>query len=219
MWDVEIGSILRAVDTHLKERLVGAAVLVAAAVILIPEMLSGTGEGGSGAAPERAEDAGVRTYTIDLANPGQAQARTDEPAVVEEPAPPPEVIEPEPAARPAEAVAAVSETAEPPTAGLPPVAPPPSSPLPPSQAPSPTQVPRNLPWAVQVGSFASQATADRVKNELAGRGYQSYVVPFKTATQTLYRVRIGPMQERSAADAAVQKLKAQGTNATVVSNS
>lgn len=205
-------------DTQLKERLVGAAVLIAAAVILIPEMLSGPGEGNSdAAAPDRAQDAGVRTYTIDLANPGQAQTRADEPAVIEEPAPPPEVIEPEPADA-TEAVAAVPETTEPSAAPPPPIAPSTSA-SPPGQPSAPSPVPRNLPWAVQVGSFASQATADRLKNELSGRGYQSYVVPFKTAKQTLYRVRIGPMQERSAADAAVQKLKSQGTNATVVSNS
>lgn len=205
-------------DTHLKERLVGAAVLVAAAVILIPEMLSGPGGDAFDVPPTAPPaDSGIRTYTIDLSNPGQSSsARAAEPDVVEEPAPPPEVTEPVPEEKLPEQVATVAE-AIPTTETHVPVTP---TPAPASRPPATQpQAPRNLPWAVQVGSFASQATADRLKNDLAGRGYQSYVVPFKTSSQTLYRVRIGPMQERSAADAAVQKLKAQGTNATVVSNS
>ena len=92
-----------AVERHVKERLVGAAVLVAAAVILIPEMLSGppreqrnqptarvAGEGG---------EPPLKTYTIDLSqSPAMKDAATPEsaapPTVIEAPAPPPENTEP-----------------------------------------------------------------------------------------------------------------------------
>lgn len=210
-------------DTHLKERLVGAAVLVAAAVLLIPEMLSGPGETAAPVADadRPASDSGVRTFTIDLANRGQASAPApDEPVatVVETPAPPPEEV-----AEPAEEIAPAPLVSErPPTVSEPAPSPPPVvAPVePPRQVATPASPPdRNLPWVVQVGSFASQATADRLSAELKQKGYASFVVPFKTATQTLYRVRIGPMQDRGAADAAVQKLKREGTAAAVVSNS
>ena len=70
-----------------KERLVGAAVLMAAAVILIPEMLSGpdrTSE--SEPAAQARSDAPIKTYTIDLSQSPTAQPT---PSVVDNRAPPP----------------------------------------------------------------------------------------------------------------------------------
>ena len=77
-----------------KERLVGAAVLMAAAIILIPEMLSGrtashqrTGTG----ADRCARRSVVKTYTIDL---NQAPVRiASRPRTVDNRAPPPEEIQ------------------------------------------------------------------------------------------------------------------------------
>jgi DedD protein len=59
------------VDRYLKERLVGAAVLVAAAIIFIPEMLSGPhpdSTTGVKSQPDQsaADESAVKTYTIDL---------------------------------------------------------------------------------------------------------------------------------------------------------
>lgn len=102
-----------AVERHVKERLVGAAVLVAAAVILIPEMLSGppreqrdqpVAEAAQGGEPP------LKTYTIDLSqSPAAKDAATPEsaapPTVIQAPAPPPESIEP---AAPAESASSES---------------------------------------------------------------------------------------------------------------
>lgn len=231
--------ILARVDSHLKERLVGAAVLVAAAVILIPEMLSGPAErDAEQAGVERvAGDGGVKTYTIDLgsrARSGADQAATTPPAeaIIETPAPPPET-ETEPAtaaettATKATAPATAAQVAETapvvPTQVVPPV---PTAPAVAAQSPTRaapaatarTAANQNQGWAVQVGSFASQATAERLSEDLKRRGYPSFVVPFRPGAQTLYRVRIGPMQDRNEADATVQKLKREGTGATVVAN-
>lgn len=226
-------------DTHLKERLVGAAVLVAVAVILIPEMLSGPS--GRDAAPagsaRTAEDGGVRTYTIDLGE--RARSGANEPAlpdagataaVEETPAPPPEVEPPTsvPAVAPAtpesitNAPAVVASTEPTPAERPAPAVKAPSA-SPPARAPEAAVAARppggqNLPWVVQIGSFAKQDTADRLSQDLKRRGYASFVVPFKPGAQTLYRVRVGPMRERSEADAIVQKLKREGTAATVVAN-
>ncbi len=217
------------VDTHLKERLVGAAVLVAVAVILIPEMLSGPAERQAPAlsADRVADDGGVRTYTIDLGTRARSGAETPvvPSAEVVTPAPPPETIE-EAESAPAATVAESPPPAEsrPPTEAAPipaPVAAAPAAPTVREAPPAPVRQDSGAkrPWAVQVGSFASQATADRLGQDLRKRGYESFVVPFKTGSQTLYRVRVGPMEDRTAADAAVQKLKREGTSATVVSNS
>lgn len=202
----------------MKERLVGAAVLVAAAVILIPEMLSGPPTSTQPATADAGGETPVRTVTIDFSRNTSADA-PPEPQIVEEPAPPPE--ETPQAEAPAE-VAAV-EPAVPPrpaTGSELPVNPnvTPSAPPVTTAAAEREPSPRAGPWAVQVGSFANRATADALRQKLTQDGYTTFVVPFKSNTQTLYRVRVGPMQERSEADATVQKLKRAGTGATVVSN-
>ena len=92
------------VDKYLKERLVGAAVLVAAAIILIPEMLSGPKDNVAVPAELPAQNAsdanGLKTYTIDLSAPKGAPAQTNRekaeqpsvgsPAIVETVPPPSE---------------------------------------------------------------------------------------------------------------------------------
>lgn len=224
-------------DTHLKERLVGAAVLVAAAVILIPEMLSGPSDRKTeGAEGERAaQDGGVKTYTIDLGARARSGANEAVPAeagpadVAETAAPPPETP-------PEEIAPAAPEPDRELVAKAPPAAPPPDpqpvdkpattkaaqaapSPAPAPEAPAASRpAGQAQPWVVQVGSFARQATADKLSQDLKRRGYASFVVPFKTGAQTLYRVRVGPMKERGEADAIAQKLKRDGTAATVVAN-
>lgn len=227
-------------DTHLKERLVGAAVLVAAAVILIPEMLSGPSEReANGSGGERAaEEGGVRTYTIDLgdrarsgANGAATPAENTAVVVEETPAPPPEIVpeasvpvavpERQQAANTKAGVAAPEPRALEPPASVAKASPASSPSLAPAQA-APASARstggEKQPWVVQVGSFANQATAERLSQDLERRGYASFVVPFKPAAQTLYRVRVGPMKARGDADAVVQKLKREGTAATVVAN-
>ncbi len=227
--------ILAPVDTHLKERLVGAAVLVAVAVILIPEMLSGPsdrkveGSGGERAA----EEGGVRTYTIDLgdrarsgANEAGVSAEATAATVEQTPAPPPEIVPearapvaaPVPEKKPVMTGPAVAAAPEPrpeerPVSAV--KAPQTSSPPP---APARSSGGQAQPWVVQIGSFAKQATAEKLSQDLKQRGYASFVVPFKPGAQTLYRVRVGPMKARGDADAIVQKLKREGTAATVVTN-
>ena len=59
-------------DESLKARLIGAAVLVALAVLLIPELLSGR-KAAEPVAEEGAGPRGTRTFTIELGQaPGQA---------------------------------------------------------------------------------------------------------------------------------------------------
>lgn len=226
--------ILAPVDSHLKERLVGAAVLVAAAVILIPEMLSGPAEQDTAVvgAERVVAEGGVKTYTIDLGNRARSGAddssEPDEPAagaVVEAAAPPPEASPAADTDKPAAARVASSPPPKPAPVSQPAPAdakvPEPTTPTAAKEVSGPSRPAgvQNLPWAVQVGSFASQATAERLSQDLQRRGYPSFVVPFKPGAQTLYRVRVGPMEDRKAADATVQKLKREGTGATVVANS
>lgn len=244
-------------ERHVKERLVGAAVLMAAAIILIPEMLSGPGRDASKPVAARAADEpAVKTYTIDLNRPPGSQS--DTPLSIPEAAPPPETVAPpvaEPqSAQPAEtrtreavvqepvvtkpvapATAAPTEAPAPrtetpraaqrteiapqTTASTPNPTPVKSAPAPAAQTPAPsTAVPTAKGWAVQLGSFSSRATADRIAAEMKAQRYAAFVMPVKTQNSTLYRVRIGPMTERAAADDVLKRVKAKYSGATVVSH-
>jgi DedD protein len=66
----------RAMDEHMKARLIGATVLVVLAVLLVPELLSGpkSGTGGSNDADGKR---GMRSYTIDLGGAVNDAARLE----------------------------------------------------------------------------------------------------------------------------------------------
>jgi DedD protein len=235
------------VERRVKERLVGAAVLVAAAVILIPEMLSG---------PKRREDTSAKsqesepfkTYTIDLNRSPGASASPS----IDERAPPPEAPAPtttaateaahasapdseSPADNPPEPAQASPESASPEPATPPQrvAAEPTSAATPPVQeqnreatreAPARTaiasapSVPTSRGWAVQLGCFSSKATADRIASEASGSGQTAFVMPVKSGANTLYRVRVGPFADRAAANAALVRIKQRVANAAVVAH-
>ena len=219
-----------------KERLVGAAVLMAAAIILIPEMLSGPDRASeSEPAAQARGDAPIKTYTIDLSHSPSAQPT---PSAVDNRAPPPE----EPAAttaappteQPSGAHPAGDDQAKPeapqPTASTAPVVAAPVTAAPvvveqPTAAParttppplaSNTGAPTSGRWAVQVGSYAREATAERLAKQLRDQGQRAFVMPVKSGGATLYRVRIGPMKDRASAEAALRDVKSAG--AAIVSH-
>lgn len=222
---------------------------MAAAIILVPEMLSGPPQQ-KRAEPARAEgDTPVKTYTIDLSQSPSSQVPDDD--VPDTRAPPAEVL-PMPAAEStdessAEASQANPEstsrtTAEPVAASATPqaAAPAPSKPeartepvpqpkpVAPSAQPEPavrTPVASSAPaprsgggWAVQLGSFSSRATADRLTGELRAEGYEAFVMPVKSGGATLYRVRVGPMPSRDSAEATLRKVKDKVRGAAVVTH-
>lgn len=217
-----------------KERLVGAAVLMAAAIILIPEMLSGP-DRGSRAEPaaQSHTDAPIKTYTIDLSQSPSAQPA---PAAVDNRAPPPEEAPaaPQPSVQPSTPQPGASDQVKPEvsqqsvatTATTPPPAPVRSGPVkpvvePPTTASAPartetrplasdTGAPTSGRWAVQIGSYAREATAERIAKQLRDQGQSAFVMPVKSGGATLYRVRIGPMKDRASAEAALRTVKSPG---------
>lgn len=220
-----------AVERPVKERLVGAAVLVAAAVILIPEMLSGPKRDQS---PAQVVDQGgeppLKTYTIDLSqSPAAKDAATPEsvapPTVIEAPAPPPEEVEPPAADGPAssEAVAPHQETPEPPAvenrlddATSVGVAPPAMPPANHEATEHSDKVTTQKGWAVQLASLDSQTAANSMSKQLRDKGYDAFVMPFKKGGTTWYRVRIGPVKDRRAAGELQRKVKETTPGAIVV---
>ncbi len=64
---------------------------------------------------------------------------------------------------------------------------------------------------VQAGAFGSRANADRLKEKLAAAS-GLFISPIDRNGQRLYRVRIGPFDDVSAADAALAQLVGLGSN-------
>ncbi len=62
-------------------------------------------------------------------------------------------------------------------------------------------------WVVQLGSFNTKANADLLNQRLRKAGYPAFVEPIKQNGKTSYRVRVGPELLRSDADALLKKLK------------
>lgn len=197
-----------------KERLVGAAVLMAAAIILIPEMLSGPDRVSHDEQPAQSRsDAPIKTYTIDLSHSPSVQPAA---AVVENRAPPPEepAIAQTPAPQPADEGQAKPEVPQQEPSPAPaPVASTsvrqPKYPLA-SDGSAPTSRVASRKWAVQIGSYAREATAERIAKQLRDQGKSAFVMPVKSGNATLYRVRIGPMQDRASAEAALRDVKSAG---------
>jgi cell division septation protein DedD len=71
-------------------------------------------------------------------------------------------------------------------------------------------------WAVQLGSFASFANAEKLLRQLKAQGYLAYVSSSGVGTSMRYRVRVGPLSDRGTAAHTVAKLKEAGLTATIV---
>lgn len=209
-------------DESLKARLIGAAVLVAVAVLLIPELLSGR----KTAEPQPADSAearGTRTFTIEL-NGGSAPGDPQPPLVAEAPAPAPVAVAEQPAAQPTvtappelgtEPVPEPVAPREPPAVAKAPPAIPVKPPV--ETAPAPAAVTRGG-WAVQVGAFGSATAAQRLVTDLQGAGYRAYLSPVTRSGKTLHRVRVGPEAGRDEANRLADRLKGRGLPTAVVAN-
>jgi DedD protein len=211
-------------DRRVKERLVGASILVVLIVLIVPELLSGPAPAPVGPRPPVSAPEPVRNVTVDLAT---AKAPALEPAM-------------DPAATPGAAAAGAEAGTVPRTgASVPPQAAPSAAAAPPaagaqnaassdpleSAAPAPTTPAAAAVakpaaahgWAVQLGSFASRANADKLAHQVKGQGFSVFVLPGGSGGAQRYRVRIGPLADRTAATQTEAKLKALGHMGTVVS--
>jgi DedD protein len=226
-------------DEQVKARLIGATVLVAITVALVPELLSGPKQPATGEAGEPRR--GTKTITIDLGSAVEQGSRVEPaPAAPAEPrtaqrlptVPPPGVkadrtpdvdAQSVPAARTASPAAPVTAPARSAPAPKPAgssststaSATPPRDSTPPAPEPKPA-APARGDWAVQVGAFGSAATARKMVSDLKRDGYPAYVAPLQRSGSTLHRVRVGPTS-RAEADRIATQLKARGLPATVVS--
>jgi DedD protein len=204
-------------DRRVKERLVGASILVVLIVLIVPELLSGPAPAPA-TSRLRANAPEPRNVIVDLGN-GKAQATAPASDSVAAPA----ASAPSPAA--ASAVPNAGDAAHSsPEAPAPAAATPATAPAALENAPAhPTSLatarkPANSghSWAVQLGSFASRENADKLAHQLKAQGFAVYISPSGSGASSRYRVRVGPMADRGAATQTVAKLKSVGQVASLV---
>src|SRR5210317_1398733 len=201
-------------ERALKERIIGAVVLVVFVVLVVPVFLDGPPEDGE-MVSERVllpgqEDQKNQTVVLDrnrtqpvpaATAPAAAPAR-QEPArqepVQEEPVreePKPDVVpdKPKPDAGPDKPV---EETA-------------------PKPAPQPAASATGM-WAVQLGSFSSKENAEKLAANLRKQGYAAFLSQLTTENGQLHRVRIGPQKDRESAEEMARRLAKVGQKGQVV---
>lgn len=62
-------------------------------------------------------------------------------------------------------------------------------------------------WVVQLGTFSSEENADQLRRRLMEAGFRAFVEPLTSNKQTAYRVRVGPELLRSEADKLQRDIK------------
>ena len=188
-------------DRRVKERLIGASIVVVLIVLVVPELLSGPKSPVLSAPHPAAAPEPTRNVTVDLAT-SKAPANSEvEPAGTPgTPASPASAVS---VAKGGEAVPAPSATA------------PPATPAAVETAVS-SPISTRAPWAVQLGSFANRANADNLSRLLKGQGFPVYVLPGGSGTSVRYRVRVGPLADRDSAERTAAKLKSIGHVSSLV---
>ena len=195
-------------ERALKERIIGAVVLVILAVLVVPVFLDGPPEEGE-IVSERVLLPGQeaqKTQTVvlerDRTEPVPAAAQTEP-----EPEPEAEVSKPEPEP-------AVSKTQPEPVVSKPEPEPVESKPAPtPSQ---PAAASATGMWAVQLGSFSNKENAEKLASELRKQGYAAFLSQVETSSGVMHRVRIGPQKDRESAEAMAARLSKVGHTGKVV---
>ena len=218
-------------DRRVKERLIGASILVALVVLVVPELLSGPKPNAAPASsptlPAAAPEP-IRNVTVDLTTskaPTNSEAEPDSP---------------EAGASSAESAGASAGTSTGASAAYSPAAETPNVPSPApagtgasssahngaaakqpprmaaartagveSAATPPTSVGHGS-WSVQLGSFASRVNADNLTRQIKGQGFSAFVLTGGSGTSVRYRVRVGPLADRESAERIATKLKSLG---------
>jgi DedD protein len=201
------------VDRVVLKRLLGAGVVVALAVIVLPFILQGEGY-----------KAALRTDIPPRPQPPQPldTASREPPAEVRgllEPPPPlpmeqASVPPAEPAEEAAEAGASKPATAPPAKAARP--APEASKPeVAPNAAAHPSAQPPQVAakprpgggWVIQLGSFTSESNAQKLRGQVQRVGIPCQIEPLDIEGRKVWRVRAGPFASQAEADAALKRLQ------------
>jgi DedD protein len=190
-------------ERALKERIIGATILVIFVVLIVPVFLDGPPEDGE-IISERVllpgqEGQDTRTVVLDrertepmpVASSAEEAVGSSEAVVEKKPVPEP-IVETPPARTEQQ-----------------------STTKPQSEPPKPASSTTGM-WAVQLGSFSNKENADKLAADLRKQGYAAFLSQLKTGSGQLQRVRIGPQKDRESAEAMAARLLKVGHKGQVV---
>jgi DedD protein len=193
-------------EKALKERIIGAIVLVAVIVLVVPVFLDGPASDDKIVSeivplPGQSEQA-VQTVVLDRDrdDPVPAQVEpapaTQQQAAVEASPPPQETTK---EASPETTTAAPEREAQE------------NKPEPPATSTSLQSAGSTTGmWAVQLGSFSNQQNAEKLAADLRKQGFAAFLSQLSTSSGQLHRVRVGPQKDREAAEAMAARLQKAG---------
>lgn len=219
-------------EKRLQQRLIGAAVIIALAVIFLPMLLNGGGNGRvsmkmkippepsysfNGAAQPPAASGTAPVQPISVAPAAGAESQQSAPAPTQQkpaataqqstapaptPQPAPKMVEPK--------VTAPSVPVQQKPAPKPK---PPAQPAKPQPAPAQNEASTGgklvtPSWVVQVSSLSKESGANALRDRLRKQGFAAYVDRFddKSRGKVYYRVRVGPKLTRAGAEAQQAKI-------------
>lgn len=203
-------------ERAMKERIIGAVVLVVFAVLVVPVFLDG---------PPEEEEIVSQAVTL----PGQdAEERRRQTIVLErdreQPVPASQLpaatqaapVVREEASPPAREPEKTVEKSEPPPAETTPAAAQPAAAQPAVAESAPASATGM--FAVQLGSFSSQENAERLAADLRNQGYAAFLSQVESGDRQLHRVRVGPQKDRASAEAVAAQLAKSGHTGQVVTH-
>ena len=173
-------------ESRLKQRLVGAVVLVALAVIFIPMLLSGGRDMempvfGSNVPDRSGEITSIKHIEIEETQQTEQRSVNPKRIPIAHGLPEPEIVKEEKTI--IEKIVSLAEPAE--------------------EKP----VIKETVWAVQVGSFNKKTNALGLKDKLRKKKIHAFVERIMKNNKVIYRVRVGPEITRKKAEALKMKLK------------
>lgn len=196
-------------EKTLKERIIGATVLVAAVVLIVPVFLDGPPAGGEIVSelvplPGQGEQKS-QTIVLDRDREEPVPARSgaapdsdsdeQKPATTSTPPQKSATAQQEPEPQP-DRSQVVTKTAK-------------------STPKSPTESTTGM-WAVQLGSFSNQKNAEKLAANLRTQGFAAFLSQASANSGSLHRVRIGPQKDREAAEAMAARLTKAGHTGKVL---
>jgi DedD protein len=194
-------------EVRVRERLIGALVLVAIVVLVVPAILKGRGSG----PPESPSEATrqIEMPTSAVPTPPVESVLVPEPVADATPTPPapkraqqaPLPPEPGPDRRTGRDAGESLSAAKPQAAAEVPAKP---------QSATPASASATTAWAVQLGAFSNRDKAEQLVAQLKERRYAAFVLEYRASGQVLYRVRVGPEQDRARAEEIAARLAKDG---------
>ena len=191
-------------ERALKERIIGAAVLVLVVVLVVPVFLDGSPGDGEIVTKHQAlpgqADHENKTVVLerDRTEPVPSNGSSESSQQATEPRP--VVVQTESSPEPV-----VTEPAE--------SKPMPEEPI--AEKPTATASSTGM-WAVQLGSFGDQENAERLAADLRKQGFAAFLSQLSTGSGQLHRVRIGPQKDRESAEAMAERLGKAGHKGQVL---